>query len=137
MYPSIHPSFIPNPQTDNAPNDQSTPLLVCCLLPAACLPQLACYAGDGRAHYAAHRDASDDSLWSLGLNAWLRLRPYRERAVTAILYLNEASWDTQRRVRAVVGFGVKGGGDCRSLTSSSLCCCLFHKGRLPAVLPRR
>lgn len=48
--------------------------------------QLACYAGDSSAHYAAHRDASDESVWSLGLNAWLRARPYRERAVTAGVY---------------------------------------------------
>lgn len=59
--------------------------------------QLACYAGDGRAHYAAHRDASDESVWSMGLNAWLRARPYRERAVTAILYLNETCWDTEKQ----------------------------------------
>ena len=63
--------------------------------------QLACYAGDGRAHYAAHRDASDESVWSMGLNAWLRARPYRERAVTAILYLNDAAWDTRTQVWTV------------------------------------
>jgi len=55
--------------------------------------QLACYAGDSQAHYAPHLDASTDSVWTLGLSAWLRARAYRERTITAILYLNDKEWD--------------------------------------------
>lgn len=55
--------------------------------------QLACYAGDSQAHYARHVDASVDSVWSLGLSAWLRARAYRERAITAVLYLNDREWN--------------------------------------------
>lgn len=55
--------------------------------------QLACYAGDSKAHYAPHLDASTDSVWTLGLSAWLRARAYRERTITAILYLNDREWD--------------------------------------------
>ncbi len=55
--------------------------------------QLACYAGDSQAHYAPHLDASTDSIWTLGLSAWLRARAYRERTITAILYLNDKNWD--------------------------------------------
>ncbi|KAM3569204.1 hypothetical protein VYU27_008689 [Nannochloropsis oceanica] len=55
--------------------------------------QLACYAGDSQAHYTPHLDASTDSIWTLGLSAWLRARAYRERTITAILYLNDKNWD--------------------------------------------
>lgn len=55
--------------------------------------QLACYAGDGQAFYAPHLDASTESIWTMGLNAWLRARAYRERTITAILYLNDKDWD--------------------------------------------
>lgn len=55
--------------------------------------QLACYAGDSKAHYSPHLDASCDSIWTLGVSAWLRARAYRERTITAILYLNDKEWD--------------------------------------------
>jgi hypothetical protein len=57
--------------------------------------QLALYAGDGHASYVAHRDAADeDDFFQVGLLAWLKAADYRQRSITAILYLNEADWDS-------------------------------------------
>lgn len=56
--------------------------------------QLACYDSDGKARYKAHRDASvNDSIFDMGLLGWLKSSDYRERQVTAILYLNDSDWD--------------------------------------------
>lgn len=89
-----------------------------------CARQLACYDG-GERHYKAHLDASLHSVWSVGLLAWLRQRMYRQRTITAILYLNETQWDCKKEVRRGEGrkrggalfmylgrFGVLGGRDC-------------------------
>lgn len=56
--------------------------------------QLSRYAADG-ASYGRHADACTDSMLDLGLLEWLRLRDYRERVITAILYLNSPSWGAQ------------------------------------------
>lgn len=41
-------------------------------------------------------------MWDLGLLEWLRTRIYRQRAVTAILYLNEDTWDCKAKVGGLV-----------------------------------
>ena len=57
--------------------------------------QLAMYDGQ-QASYRAHRDNAtgpSTSVWALGLVEYLRARPYKTRAITAILYLNPPEWD--------------------------------------------
>lgn len=54
--------------------------------------QLGYYPGDGTSNYARHLDACIDSVFDIGLLAWLRVSDYRERSVTAILYLNDPHW---------------------------------------------
>jgi len=49
--------------------------------------QLSVYAGNG-SHYKAHRDGVASSFFTLGLLNWLKLKCYRRRRITAILYLN-------------------------------------------------
>jgi hypothetical protein len=62
-------------------------------IPLQC--QLALYAGDGQASYVAHRDAADDDdLFQVGLLSYLRAKDYRQRSITAILYLNTPDWDS-------------------------------------------
>ncbi|KAJ1617823.1 hypothetical protein T492DRAFT_475656 [Pavlovales sp. CCMP2436] len=46
----------------------------------------------GSATYRRHSDACTSTLLELGLLEWLRLRDYRERTLTAILYLNSPGW---------------------------------------------
>lgn len=61
--------------------------------------QLACYDG-GSASYRAHRDNAigpSTSVWYLGLIGYFQSRMYRQRCVTAILYLNDEEWDTSER----------------------------------------
>lgn len=43
-------------------------------------------------------------MWDLGLLEWLRTRIYRQRAVTAILYLNDGgdTWDCKAKVGGLV-----------------------------------
>ena len=53
--------------------------------------QLALYKGDGRSGYARHLDRCEATLGELGLLEYLRLSDFRNRAVTVILYLNDAS----------------------------------------------
>ena len=53
--------------------------------------QLALYKGDGRSGYARHLDRCEATLGELGLLEYLRLSDFRDRAVTVILYLNDAS----------------------------------------------
>ena len=53
--------------------------------------QLALYKGDGRSGYARHLDRCNATLGELGLLEYLRLSDFRGRAVTVILYLNDAS----------------------------------------------
>jgi hypothetical protein len=48
--------------------------------------------GEGGGYYRRHLDACTSSLSELGLLEYLRLRDYRERSITAILYLNDARW---------------------------------------------
>jgi 2OG-Fe(II) oxygenase superfamily len=50
--------------------------------------QLAMYTGDGQASYARHLDQCHATLAELGLLEWWRLRDYRQRSITVILYLN-------------------------------------------------
>ena len=52
--------------------------------------QLALYQGDESAGYARHLDQCNSSFSDLGLLEWWRLSDYRQRAITTILYLNEA-----------------------------------------------
>lgn len=63
--------------------------------------QLSSYPADGGASYGRHADACTDSLQELGLLEWLRLRDYRERVVSVVLYLNSPAWGAQ----ATEGFG--------------------------------
>jgi len=59
--------------------------------------QLACYDGASAA-YRAHRDNAigpSSSVWYLGLVGYFQSRMYRQRCVTAILYLNDEEWDTR------------------------------------------
>jgi Rps23 Pro-64 3,4-dihydroxylase Tpa1-like proline 4-hydroxylase len=51
--------------------------------------QLSIYGGNG-SFYIAHRDGVTGSFVQLGLLQWLKLKCYRLRVVTAILYLNES-----------------------------------------------
>lgn len=53
--------------------------------------QLAMYKGDGKCGYARHLDRCDSSLQELGLLEYFRLSDFRGRAITVILYLNDAS----------------------------------------------
>ncbi|CAK0876875.1 unnamed protein product [Prorocentrum cordatum] len=71
-----------------------TPLGECLHVPQQL--QLAWYPADGTSRYVRHLDACVDSALDLGLLEWLRTRDYRERAVTAILYLNASDWCADR-----------------------------------------
>merc|ERR1712137_303118 len=51
--------------------------------------QLAFYPGDSKSVYVRHLDACLTPIYEMGLLGWLRDCDYRERVVTAILYLNK------------------------------------------------
>jgi diadenosine tetraphosphatase ApaH/serine/threonine PP2A family protein phosphatase len=57
------------------------------VVPQQC--QLAVYRGDGSASYQRHLDQCRGSVYDLGLLEYWRLRDYRRRRLTAILYLND------------------------------------------------
>ncbi|KAG8469546.1 hypothetical protein KFE25_006001 [Diacronema lutheri] len=86
--------------------------------------QLSAYAADGSASYRRHADACSDSFLDLGLLEWLRLRDYRERTLTAILYLNSPSWAEQGA--AAPGSDAGSGGALRC----------FHAKGFTDIVPR-
>lgn len=61
--------------------------------------QLSRYAGNGGSGYKAHMDAApSNDFWNVGLLQWLEQRDLRRRSVTAILYLNDADWNSSDTV---------------------------------------
>ncbi len=66
------------------------------LVPKQC--QLARYKPDGSI-YVRHFDRCDLSMNEMGLVEFLRASDYRERVVTAILYLNKSDWDSGGELR--------------------------------------
>ena len=66
------------------------------LVPKQC--QLARYKPDGSI-YVRHLDRCNHSLHQMGLIEFLRASDYRERAITAILYLNKSDWDSGGELR--------------------------------------
>lgn len=66
------------------------------IVPRQC--QLARYLPDGSA-YVRHVDRCNYTLSEMGLLGWLRSSDYRQRTVTAILYLNAARWKSGGELR--------------------------------------
>jgi hypothetical protein len=66
------------------------------LVPKQC--QLARYKPDG-SMYVRHLDRCNLSVNEMGLVEFLRASDYRERVVTAILYLNRSDWDSGGELR--------------------------------------
>ena len=66
------------------------------LVPKQC--QLARYKPDGSI-YVRHLDRCNLSINEMGLVEFLRSSDYRERVVTAILYLNKSDWDSGGELR--------------------------------------
>lgn len=60
--------------------------------------QLARYKPDGSI-YVRHLDRCNLSMYDMGLVEFLRASDYRERVVTAILYLNKSDWDSGGELR--------------------------------------
>ena len=66
------------------------------VVPRQC--QLARYKPDGSI-YVRHMDRCNLSMNEMGLVNFLRASDYRERVVTAILYLNKSDWDSGGELR--------------------------------------
>ncbi|KAJ1446025.1 hypothetical protein M885DRAFT_547957 [Pelagophyceae sp. CCMP2097] len=101
--------------------------------------QLACYGG-GSSGYFRHRDRCMSDFFELGPLEYLRLSDYRDRAVTAILYLNEA-WPLVDG-GALRCFGERDSPDSpqafQDIAPAGGTLVLFHAGRIDhAVLPAR
>jgi hypothetical protein len=61
--------------------------------------QLSHYSGNSEAIYRRHLDKCDHSMAEMGLFEYLRASDYRGRALTVILYLNDADWKSGGSLR--------------------------------------
>lgn len=79
--------------------------------------QLGWYPGDWESGYMRHSDCCTKSISDLGILDWLRKQDYRERVLTAILYLNESNWRPTSILRSTSSLGLQGhrgdGGELR------------------------